>query len=312
LRRWTDETMQTILPQLKEALEPSGEICFEVLDPDITDAYAGTPVTIEDTTYLYRSYKSWTELAELLGCRMLTPQSAPYPCVRLCFRRLGDDSFHQIGVQKQSEKYGVDSPFWQINKLEEPAFLHYYLQALHNVDITRRRRILDLGVHRGDEYQAIRSIFKEAQQPLPEFVGIDHSNSAIADAKHRFPEESARFIQADINELDPLSLGRFDLLITIGTLQSPGIAYKPLLMELVQSYLDKEDAAVILGFPNCRWIGGEMLYGAKVPNYTMSEMGHLYSDVIFAKKYLQQKRFRVTITGKQYIFVTATKICRRE
>ena len=62
-------------------------------------------------------------------------------------------------------------------------------------------------------------------------------------------------------------------------------------MKLVQEYLRK-DAAIILGFPNSRWMGGEMVYGAKVPNYTMSEMGHLFSDVIFCKKYLQQKKIQ--------------------
>jgi hypothetical protein len=81
-------------------------------------------------------------------------------------------------------------------------------------------------------------------------------------------------------------------------------------MELVQNYL-QEDAAVILGFPNSRWIGGEMVYGAKAPNYAMSEMSLLFNDVMFAKKYLQQKKYRVTITGKQYIFLTATRIGRK-
>ncbi len=78
-------------------------------------------------------------------------------------------------------------------------------------------------------------------------------------------------------------------------------------MSLVQHYLEK-DAAIILGFPNSRWIGGEMIYGAKAPNYAMSEMSLLFNDVMFCKKYLQQKKFRVTLTGKQYIFLTATKI----
>ncbi|MEA3289058.1 MAG: methyltransferase, partial [Campylobacterota bacterium] len=44
------------------------------------------------------------------------------------------------------------------------------------------------------------------------------------------------------------------------------------------------------------------------PNYNFSEMSILYKDVQFCKKYLQQKKFRVTITGKDYIFLTATSI----
>ena len=141
-----------------------------------------------------------------------------------------------------------------------------------------------------------------------ELVGIDHSKSAIAHARALFPEENVTFYIHDINRLQELDLGTFDLLISIGTFQSPGINFKSFFMELVQSHLDKKDSALILGFPNSRWKGGELIYGAKAPNYAMSEMSLLFNDVIFCKKYLQQKKYRVTLTGKQYIFLTATKI----
>ena len=78
-------------------------------------------------------------------------------------------------------------------------------------------------------------------------------------------------------------------------------------MNIVQNYL-KNDGAMILGFPNCRWIDGQMIYGAEVKNYNFSELSLLFKDVNYCKKYLQQKKFRVTITGKDYIFLTATSI----
>jgi cyclopropane fatty-acyl-phospholipid synthase-like methyltransferase len=140
-----------------------------------------------------------------------------------------------------------------------------------------------------------------------EFVGIDHSKTAIAHAKKEFKENNVKFYTEDITKMDTLNIGKFDLLISIGTLQSPSINFKPFFMNLVQNYLEK-DSAIILGFPNSRWAGGEMIYGAKAPNYAMSEMSLLFNDVIFCKKYLQQHKYRVTLTGKQYIFLTATKI----
>jgi hypothetical protein len=78
-------------------------------------------------------------------------------------------------------------------------------------------------------------------------------------------------------------------------------------MSLVQEHLCN-NGALILGFPNSRWMDTELIYGAKAPNYPYSEMSLLFNDVIFAKKYLQQKKFRVTITGREYIFLTATHI----
>ena len=306
--QFTTQPLTTIMQQLQEALQVSSEVSFEVLDPDFGEGHAGRPITIEGQTYHYRSFASWCDLAQHLACHIATPQKLTSPLVRLTFKKRGGESFHTNKYDNRSEKYGIASVFWQINKLEEPDFLYYYKQALYNVSIEKRERILDLGVHKGDELSLIRTILPPKTYENMHYVGIDHSQSAIAEAQQRFGSDTKSFIVADINQIDSLEIGRFDLLISIGTLQSPGINYKKLLMDLVQNHLYKEDSTLILGFPNCRWIDGQMCYGAKVPHYNMSELGLLWSDVMFAKKYLQQHKYRVTITGKSYIFVTATKI----
>jgi len=191
--------------------------------------------------------------------------------------------------------------------MEEPAFFYYYNQALENVKIENKTRILNLGINRGDEFEVIKNKVDTHTYKKIQLVGIDHSQTAIEEAKRAFPNNNCTFYSEDINDIDKLHLEKFDLLISIGTLQSPSINFKPFFMKLVQEYLQK-DAAIILGFPNSRWIGGEVRYGAQVPNYAMSELGQLFSDVMFCKKYLQQKKYRVTLTGKYYIFLTATKI----
>lgn len=302
---FTNQTMQAILPILQSKLQSNDSVIFAVINPDLSEGYAGHTLYLEDKNYIYRGYKAWSDLAELLKCKMLTPKEGEYPLVNLTFTKLKDDSFHTD--VKSSEKYGVDSYFARIQKMEEPAFFYYYNQALDNVKVENKQRILNLGINRGDEFEIIKKKLNTKKYEKINLIGIDHSESAIAYAKRIFPENNVTFYAQDINQLDALKLGKFDLLISIGTLQSPSINFKPFFMKLVQEYLTK-DAAIILGFPNSRWVGGEMLYGAKVPNYVMSEMGHLFNDVIFCKKYLQQKKYRVTITGKHYIFLTATKI----
>jgi len=306
---FTNEPLQTIIPILEAELTQADSVSFTALDPDLFEnTYAGTPVTIEGSTYLYRSLRAWVELADLLGCRMRVPEKVGASQLRITYEKLAKkESFHTDNVKRMEEKYGSDSVFAKIHKMEEPSFFYYYRQALENANITQRKRILDLGINRGDEFEVIEKMVGEDHFSQMELAGIDHSQSALAEAKEHFTGNNVRFYSHDINELDALELGRFDLLISIGTLQSPGINYKTLLMDLVQNHLS-DDAALILGFPNGRWMGGELLYGAKVPHYAMSEMGLVLSDVIFAKKYLQQKKFRVTVTGKQYLFVTATKI----
>jgi len=302
---FTTQTMQTILPTLEDILLKQNSVTFSVLNPDTSDAYAGTLIKVASIAYIYRSYKAWSDLAELLHCKILTPEKTETHLVKLTFTKLKTDSFHTDN--KDSEKYGIDSHFAQIHKMEEPAFFYYYQQALSNVKVKNRTNILNLGVNRADEFEVIKNSLNTNEYEKLKLTGIDHSKTAIAYAGRLFTEDNTIFHTADINDIDSLNLGKFDLLISIGTLQSPSINFKPFFMKLVQEYL-KKDSAIILGFPNSRWIGGEMIYGAKAPNYAMSEMSLVLNDIIFCKKYLQQKKYRVTITGKHYLFLTATKI----
>ncbi|MFT5660702.1 MAG: ubiquinone/menaquinone biosynthesis C-methylase UbiE, partial [Sulfurimonas sp.] len=249
---------------------------------------------------------AWFDLAHILKCRMLTPTTVNEHQVLIRLEKLNEDvSFHK-NTDTAESKYGSNSIFSQIYKMEEPAFLHYYRQALKNVNINKRIRILNLGVNSGDEFCFIKKYASNFNNL--ELVGVDYCSSAIKDAKKIFSQENnVNFYTHDINDLNSLELGRFDLIISIGTLQSSNLEFNPLFMSIVQNQL-KPDGAIILGFPNCRWLDGEMIYGARAKHYSFSEMSNVYKDAIFCKKYLQQKKFRVTITGKEYIFLTATSI----
>ena len=296
-----------ILEETIAKLEPKGVMEFEVLNPDIVSSqYSGALVSVENKEYIYRGYKAWLDLAQILYCKMLTPLLSTPQTVIIRFEKLNKDvSFHKADIKKE-EKYGVESIFSKIYKNEEPSFLHYYKQALKNVNVDKRFRILNLGINNGDEFELIQKYalnFKNL-----ELIGVDYCESAIQEAKNRFKESTnIKFYTHDITELESLNIGRFDLIISIGTLQSTNIEFNPLFMSVVQNQL-KKDGAMILGFPNCRWIDGEMIYGARVKHYPFAESSLLYKDAIFCKKYLQQKKFRVTLTGKEYIFLTATSI----
>ena len=226
--------------------------------------------------------------------------------VIIYMRRLdAKNSFHN--QQDSSEKYGVKSEFFNIDKTKEFSFLYYYLEALKFVDIYNKQNILNIGVNKGDEFSAIRELLSKDDFCKKNFLGIDYSKSAIGYAKKHFSDDNVEFICADINKLDNIKLSRYDLLISIGTLQSSNINFNAKFMELYQNHL-QNDGAVVLGFPNCRWIDGEMVYGAKAPNYSFNEMSLVLKDIHFCKKYLQQKGYRVVITGKDYLFLSARKI----
>ncbi len=308
MRKFTNETMFEIILYFESELKGNNEVLIEVLNPDLEkNYYAGEKVSIDKNNFVYRSYKSWSDLAELLFCKFFVKEIRENTVV-LKFKKLDKiESFHKDINGDENEKYGQNSKFFRINKNEEPAFLSAYMNALKNVKIEEKRDILNLGINKADEFELIKNLVNEEIFSKINFVGVDYSKSAIDFAKKRFPQDNFSFYNHDINKLNELNLKKSDLIISIGTLQSSGLNFKLLFMDLIQNYLE-DKGSIILGFPNCRWIDGETIYGAKAANYSYSEQSVLYKDVYFCKKYLQQKKYRVTLTGKNYLFLTATSI----
>jgi len=236
---------------------------------------------------------------------MLTPRSIGDDVVLRFYTLDTKSSFHK--TDNSCEKYGIESKFFAIDKTMQFSFLYHYQKALEFVEIKERKRVLNLGINKGDEFEIIKDMLDRDDFKSKEFVGIDYSSSAIEYAKNNFPHANTKFVCHDINMLHQLNLGKFDLLISIGTLQSSNLNFNKTFMDIYQNYLLK-DGAVVLGFPNCRWIDTEMIYGAKAPNYPFAEMSLVLKDIHFCKKYLQQKGYRVIITGKDYLFLSARKI----
>jgi len=312
MKIFTDEKMRDILLWIEDGLSESGvgdTLKFQIPNPDLSiGSYAGATIATGDKILRYHSWRDWIDMATLLQCRMLTPQIVDEHFVIISYQKLNiDDSFHRAEAVDKKEKYGSTSIFSQIDKNEEPTYLYAYRQALQNVKIWSRGSILNLGINSGDEFEQIKSMLPSDIYQKIEFVGVDHCKSAIDSARANFQESNVNLHCCDINSLDKLKLAKYDLIISIGTLQSPDIPFQSTFMSLVQKYLTT-NGAIILGFPNSRWIDGEMIYGAKAPNYNFSEMSLVVKDIYFCKKYLQQHKFRVTITGREYLFVTATKI----
>ena len=308
MKKFIDETMYEIVSYFEEELKINNEILIEVLNPNLEkNYYAGEKIIIDSKEFIYRSFKAWSDLSELFFCKILIIELRENTMV-LKFQKLDKkDSFHKDENDDKNEKYGEQSTFFRINKNEEPAFLYAYMNALKNVKIEEKKTVLNLGINKADEFELIKNIVDEDVFSTINFTGIDYSTSAIEFAKKRFPQDNFSFYKHDINKLNELNLKKADLIISIGTLQSSGLNLKLLFMDLVQNHLE-DKGSIILGFPNCRWLNGEMIYGAKAANYSYSEQSVLYKDVYFCKKYLQQKKYRVTLTGKNYLFLTATSI----
>ncbi len=249
--------------------------------------------------------KIWTDLAEIFNCKLLVPKiNNKY--LELEYKKLNlKKSFHTDKIIDKTEKYGINSRFFTLNKLNHPYFLHTFINSLEFANFKSRKNILNLGINKGDEFELIKELAKNEFKNLT-LTGIDHSKTAIEYAKKVLDYPNCKFYCHDITKMNELNLPKQDLIISISTLQSPQINYKPFLSSLIHNHL-KENGALIIAFPNGRWIEDTLIYGARVKNYKFSELGVMCSDIVWSKKYLQQKKFKVAVTGKEYIFITAVK-----
>jgi SAM-dependent methyltransferase len=230
----------------------------------------------------------WVDLAERLGLRLLSPRPAPLPLLELRFERLAAATPAAGEADGDvTERYGAGSAFARIAKGEDPGFVIDLAEALERIPLPAAPRLLDLGVNTGDELALLEALSPALATAA--VVGVDHSATALAVA---------------LAGLAGLDLGRFDLVVSIGTLQSGGLDDRALLRTVVQDHL-APGGSLILGLPNCRYRDGELVHGARMKNYRQAELGLLVKDVAFYRKYLQQHHRRVYVTGKHYLFVTA-------
>lgn len=282
---------------------------LDVLDPDLgRGRHAGERVDLDGVAYLHRPFRVWVDLAERMRLRLRTPRPAAAPLVRLVFEPLSADDARDSAPLDVTERYGTASPFARISKLEDPSFVLDMADALERIALPPGARVLDLGVNTGDELALLLELWPALRDAT--LVGVDHSASAIAAARARFAGITGPRIDLHVADLAPpdalvaLGLGRFDLVLSIGTLQSPGIDDRDLLRRIVQDHLTPT-GAILLGIPNCRYVDGEVEYGARMKNFSQPELGLLVKDVAFYRKYLQQHHRRVFVTGKHYVLVTA-------
>ena len=301
---FTDEPLGEVIGVLRTNLEflQAGEpLSFYAPNPDLsTGLFAGELFEHGSVRYRHRPLRVWLELAGRLGCRLHTPEPEG-AFVKFTLSKLADTSWHQGKIGP--ETYGEASAFSRVQKLEEPTFLLDYTRALECVALTPESRVLSLGVGRGDELGPFETLFPGYNLS---FTGIDYSASTLNLARERFSGDGYHFIQADLNALDEQRLGRFDLIISIATFQSPGVQGHSLIRKIVQNYLT-ERGNLILALPNCRYQDGEVSYGAKMKNFSEPDLSLVVKDLAFYRKYLQQHRFRVFLTGKYYLFLTAVR-----
>lgn len=312
---FTDHRLVEIKSRLGSLLaaRAAGEcISFRVPDPELASGrLAGQLWNHEGRSLRHRSYRNWIDLAESLHCRMVTPRPAASPFVDMRFQKLRTDEISPEQTLSLTERYGEQSEFYAIQKLEEPCFLQDLSSAYARVRAQHRRRVLDLGVHRGDELLPLQAMWAQHSPKDAHCIGVDHCESAIQHARSRFQDPKFRFECKDIGDYEKWDYAPFDLIISIGTLQCRNLQGKSTFPGLLRRFLAK-DGAVILGFPYLRYIDGEIRQGGQMKNYSEAEHSLVYKDLMFYRKLLQRRATQTTITGRYYLFLSAWSNSRRD
>lgn len=286
------------LAQVVEAMQRAfdGGAAFvelDALDPDrARGRHAGERVELDGVAFVHRPWRVWVELADRLGCRLATPLPQGGARVRIRLERLAPRS-----RDRDPGRYGEAGAFARVHQLEDPSFLLDWRDAVARAALPTRPRVLDLGCGRGE-------LLADLARRLPDaaLVGVDRDASALAVARRALP--GANLLEADLNTLDAATLGAFDLVFATGVLQSPSVDDRALLRVIV-GQLAAPAGAIVLGVPNARVQDGELTHGGRVVNLREPELGLVVKDVAFYRRYLQQHRARVYVTGRHLLLVTA-------
>ncbi|KIG16375.1 hypothetical protein DB30_04542 [Enhygromyxa salina] len=288
----------------------AARVSLRVLDPDHgRGRFPGEQVEFQGQRYVHRPLRVWIDLADRLNLRLMTPRPTADGHLELRFERLDPAaSWHNADHPRdqKTEKYGVGSGFSRVSKLEDPGFVLDLADALARAKLGPTPRILDIGCNDADVLTLIARLLR----PKPtRMVGVDHSRSAIARARERLPDPAHRLVEANVNNLAQLEpgLGRFDLVLALSTLHSPGVDDRAVLRHIVKDLLEPS-GAVIIGVPNCRYVDGELLHGARTKNFSQPELSLMIKSVAGYKRYLQQHRRRVYVTGKHYLLITGAAL----
>ena len=180
-------------------------------------------------------------------------------------------------------------------------FLFTLQEALRRVAPPPGGRVLALGVNAGRELDALTLTFPDLALHV---TGLDLDPDAVAAARARHPD--GHFEVRDVRELPDETLGRFDLVLALSLLQSPGIRQDVLISALVRQHLTA-GGGLVLGFPNARYRDGTLSYGARTRNYRRPDLSLITADVTDARRRLQKHGFRMFVTGKYELLVTATR-----
>lgn len=293
----TDQSLINLKYTLHQLLQNDDVVVLFPNPQSPSSYYEGEVFELGGDQVRFRSLRAWLELSEILGVTFHLEHIDLGWCTATLRRsNTLKHSWHRAALSSgHTEKYGTMSDYSRINKLEEPHILNDLTQAFSHLQVPLKSRILAMGCNQGDEIFAFWQQMTRVQKDTCHLMGIDHSKSAIEQARLKYPQLS--FHIEDVNHIDSKLFGELDVLIALNILHSPSLNGHLLFKTWVKSLL-KTYSSVIVGLPNCRYHGYELRFGAVTKHHRKGQDRSLMlSDAQFYMRYLRQQGFNVVVTG---------------
>lgn len=291
----------------EDCIDQPHQLIIQSIHPKVsTVLYDGEFVTHCQQRYRYRSFQTWITLAEELKYHVRDIQCDRHNLVSFNFEKYTSKSWHQSALPSgHQEKYGRDSEFTRINKLEEPSFLFHFKYALSTIKPVTGAQVLILGVNQGHEITALKYLSMNQNSLIH---GIDHSLSAIKYAQESFQEDSSVVLEVgDLQFLDQLNLKYYDLIISINTLHSPHLNGQKIMRTLFKEHL-KPNGSIILGFPQSRYQDFHLNFGLRTAIAHTVDMHKVFKGIYYYQRYFQQHQCKVELIGKYTALLIAQKL----
>jgi len=296
--------MHAVVAWLTARLAMHEAVTLTVQDPDTRpEAWPGER---NEAGEPYRDWRVWLDLADGVAAHLATPRPDPDEphALRLTFRARGGEADLHDPSRPHGERYAASSAFAQLDKTDHPGFLLPLLDAVRFAAPQPPDRVLIVGCFDGDELAAL------THPPLAwsptRMVGVDRDARALQRAMERFPV--ATFLHADLAQLEdrPLDVGRFDLILAIGVLNSPSLDGARTLAHLVRNHAHAS-GGVIVGLPASRLLDGAVVWGARTRNYRETDLSLVVRDLAGHRRYLHQHGYRTRITGRYDLLLTGRR-----
>lgn len=255
----------------------------------------------------FRSLNAMINLTRSLGASFALSSLSEGWCeaiIRISQQDLGS-WHHRSAPSGNHEKYGAETIYGRLNKLEDPTQLRDLERVYKRLSQYCPVKILSLGCNQGDELWPLWRQVDDLQGSEATFIGVDHSITAIDKARAKYPDITFRV--DDIRELSLEEYSKNDLLIILNVLQSPSLDGHALFKSWIKNLL-MEQASVVVGLPNCRYHGYEAKYGAVSRHGgNMNDMSQMLSEVQFYTRYLRQQGFTVWVTGEHTLYIVGRR-----